>query len=125
MQTLASAPIRQIAIVCHDVGRATAFYRDTLGVPFLFAAGPQLAFFDAAGTRLMLGTAEGEADGTSVLYFLVPDIERVHEELASRGVQFLEAPHVIAHMPDHDLWLAAFRDSEGNAMALMEEKRLS
>jgi|SRR6185437_6638440 len=123
MQTLATAPIRQIAIVCQDVGRATAFYRDTLGVPFLFAAGPQLAFFDAAGTRLLLGTAEGGAAGTSVLYFLVHNIEGVHQELADGGVRFLEAPHMIARMPDHDLWLAVFHDSEGNAMALMEEKQ--
>ena len=123
MQPLATAPVRQIAIVCQDVGRATAFYRDTLGVPFLFAAGPQLAFFDAAGTRLLLGTAEGGTAGTSVLYFLVQHIEGVHQALADRGVQFIETPHMIARMPDHDLWLAAFHDSEGNALALMEEKR--
>jgi methylmalonyl-CoA/ethylmalonyl-CoA epimerase len=115
--------IRQISIVCQDVPRATAFYRDVLGVRFLFAAGPQLAFFDAGGTRLMLGPAEGDAAGTSVLYFLVSDIHGVWRTLGERGVARIGEPHMIARMPDHDLWLAEFRDSEGNVMALMEEKR--
>lgn len=123
MPTLEGATIRQISIVCQDVDRATTFYRDALGVRFLFAAGPQLAFFDAGGTRLMLSRAEGEAAGTSVLYFLVTEIEAVTRELAESGVTFVGEPHLIARMPDHELWLAEFRDSEGNVMALMEEKR--
>jgi len=121
---LGGARIGQIAIVCKDVARATAFYRDTLGVRFLFSAGPNLAFLDAGGTRLMLSndsTAEGI--GTSVLYFFVKDIDAVHTSLIAKGVQFLEAPHVIAKMPDHELWLAAFRDSEGNLMGVMEERK--
>ncbi|HKO13898.1 MAG TPA: VOC family protein [Acidobacteriaceae bacterium] len=123
MPDLAQARVRQIAIVCKDVPRATAFYRDILGVPFLFAAGPQLAFLDAAGTRLMLAPAEGEATGTSVLYFLVQDIQATASDLAARGVRFIGEPHVIARMPDHELWLAEFRDSEDNVLALMEERR--
>lgn len=123
MPVLDGATIRQVSIVCRDVARATAFYRDRLGVRFLFAAGPQLAFFDAGGTRLMLSPAEGEAAGTSVLYFLVTDIQRVSRTLAERGVTLVGEPHMIARMPDHELWLAEFRDSEGNVMALMEEKR--
>jgi predicted enzyme related to lactoylglutathione lyase len=121
--TLDGAAIRQISIVCKDVARATAFYRDVLGVRFLFAAGPQLAFFDAGGTRLMLSPAEGEATGTSVLYFLVTDIDAVWRALGERGAARIGEPHMIARMPDHELWLAEFRDSEGNVMALMEEKR--
>ena len=123
MPALSESRIRQIAIVCQDVARATAFYRDTLGVPFLFSAGPNLAFFDAGGTRLMLGTAEPGVTGTSVLYFLVTGIEEMQRTLQANGVTFIGEPHSIAKMPDHDLWLAEFRDSEGNAMALMEEKR--
>ena len=125
MSSLAEARIGQIAIVCKDVARATAFYRDTLGIRFLFAAGPTLSFFDCGGVRLMLSTAEGaEHDHPgSMLYYFVSDIEGLHTDLAARGVQFVDAPHMIAQMPDHQLWLTAFKDSEGNTMALMEEKR--
>ena len=124
MPDLSQSRIGQIAIVCQDVTRATAFYRDALGLKFLFAAGPTLAFLDAGGTRLMLSTAEGEFDRRgSMLYFFIKDIEATYDELTKRGVQFIEKPHLIAKMPDHDLWLAAFKDSEGNPMAIMEEKR--
>jgi methylmalonyl-CoA/ethylmalonyl-CoA epimerase len=123
MQTLTESRIRQIAIVCEDVARATAFYRDTLGLRFLFSASPTLTFFDCGGVRLMLSPAEGDAAGTSVLYYLVSDIQARHDALAAKGVRFVGEPHMIARMPDHELWLAEFRDSENNVMALMEEKR--
>lgn len=123
MSTLGHARIGQIAIVCADVARAKAFYRDALGVPHLFDAGPSLSFFDCGGTRLMLSPAEGEANGTSVLYFFVSDIEGARKELVGKGVTFVGEPHMIAKMPDHELWLAEFRDSEENVMALMEERR--
>lgn len=120
---LGSSRIGQIAIVCQDVARATVFYRDTLGLRFLFAAGPSLSFFDAGGVRLMLSPVEGDANGTSVLYFFVKDIEGTTSTLAKKGVTFIGKPHMIAKMPDHELWLSEFRDSENNVMALMEEKR--
>jgi methylmalonyl-CoA/ethylmalonyl-CoA epimerase len=123
MPDLTDSRIRQIVIVCKDVARATAFYRDTLGVRFLFAPSPGLAFFDCGGVRLMLSVAEGEANGTSVLYYLVTDIEAHQKALTAKGVRFIGVPHMIARMPDHELWLAEFRDSEDNVMALMEEKR--
>jgi methylmalonyl-CoA/ethylmalonyl-CoA epimerase len=123
MPDLSHARIGQIAIVCQDVARATAFYRDVLGARFLFAAGPRLSFFDVGGTRLMLSPPEGEATGTPIFYFFVTDIESVSATLTDRGVAFVDAPHVIARMPDHELWLAEFRDSEGNILALMEERR--
>jgi methylmalonyl-CoA/ethylmalonyl-CoA epimerase len=123
MSVLGHARIGQIAIVCKDVARATAFYRDVLGLKFLFAAGPTLSFFDCGGVRLMLSPAEGEANGTSVLYYFVKDIEGTAKALADKGAQKVGDPHLIARMPDHELWLAEFRDSEGNFCALMEEKR--
>ena len=124
MPDLSQSRIGQIAVVCKDVARATTFYRDALGLRFLFAAGPTLSFFDAGGTRLMLSTGEGEHDHPgSMVYFFIKDIEGTCEELARRGVAFIDKPHMIAKMPDHDLWLAAFRDTEGNTMAVMEEKR--
>jgi methylmalonyl-CoA/ethylmalonyl-CoA epimerase len=123
MPQLSDARIGQIAIVCSDVARAREFYRDALGVRHLFDAGPTLSFFECGGTRLMLSPAEGEAAGTSVLYFFVKDIEGSTRELAAKGVRFIDEPHMIAKMPDHELWLAAFRDSENNVLALMEERR--
>jgi predicted enzyme related to lactoylglutathione lyase len=125
MMDLSQSRIRQIAIVCTDVARATTFYRDVLGLPFLFAAGPNLAFFDCGGMRLMLSTAEAKENQnmSSMLYYLVTDIEGTHRSLTEKGVTFSGAPHMIAQMPDHQLWLADFTDSEGNTLALMEEKR--
>ncbi len=112
----------QIAVPVHDVGRATAFYRDVLGLPFLFAAG-QLAFFDCGGVRLMLDKSEkAEFDHpSSILYFSVPDIQAAHRKVVGAGVAIVEEPRVIAQMADHDLWMSFFRDAEGNVMALMSE----
>ena len=123
MPTLKDSRIGQIAIVCKDVARARDFYRDALGLRHLFDAGPNLSFFDCGGTRLMLSTQEGEPTGTSVLYYLVPDIDAAKRDLVAKGVKFIDEPHMIAKMPDHELWLGEFRDPEGNVLALMEERR--
>ena len=118
------ATIGQIAMIAKDVDRATAFYRDRLGMKFLFEF-PGLAFFDCGGVRLMISRAEKPEYGHpgSVLYFKVDNIERAHADLTTKGVEFLGAPHLIAKLPDHELWMAFFKDSEGNTLALMEEKR--
>ncbi|MDB4873629.1 MAG: Glyoxalase-like domain protein [Gemmatimonadetes bacterium] len=125
MPTLSQSRIGQIAVVCRDVARATAFYRDTLGLRFLFAAGPALSFFDCGGVRLMLTGPDGAGDKqlSSLLYYFVQDIEGTKAALADKGVVFRSEPHMIAQMPDHQLWLCDFEDSEGNVLALMEEKR--
>lgn len=120
--TVALSRIGQIAINVRDVGRATAFYRDTLGMKFLFEV-PKMAFFDCDGVRLMLGLPEtAEFDHpASVLYYKVADIAAAHHTLTARNVSFESAPHLIARLPDHDLWMAFFRDPEGNLLALMSE----
>ena len=117
--------IGQIAINAHDVERAAAFYQDTLGLKLLFKAGPGLAFFDCSGVRLMLTRPEKpEFDHPgSILYFAVPDIQAAHAAMKEKGVRFEDEPHVVARMPDHDLWMVFFRDSEGNLMGLMSEVR--
>ena len=122
--TTTLSTIGQIAVIVKDVPRATAFYRDRLGMKFLFEF-PNLAFFDCGGVRLMLGPAEKpEFDHPgSVLYFKVPDIDAAHADLSERGVQFVNKPHLIAKLPDHELWMAFFNDTEGNTLALMHEKR--
>ena len=116
--------IGQIAVNVHDTARAVAFYRDQLGIRFLFSAG-QLAFFDAGGIRLMLTPPEKpEFDHpSSILYFKVPDIKQAHATLTERGVKFEDTPHMIARMPDHELWMTHFRDSENNLLSLMSEVR--
>jgi methylmalonyl-CoA/ethylmalonyl-CoA epimerase len=116
--------IGQIAINVHDTIRAVEFYRDTLGLKLLFTAG-QLAFFDCGGVRLMLSPPEKpEFDHpSSILYFKVDNIQATYDRLVHRGVKIEDQPHMVARMPDHDLWLAEFRDSEGNLMALMSEVR--
>ncbi len=114
--------IGQISIIVHDPQRAIAFYRDTLGLPLLFTAG-NLAFFDCGGVRLMLGPADRpELDHpSSILYFRVPDLNAAHQRLVDRGVQIVAPPRLIAPMPTYDLWMNAFRDSEGNILELMSE----
>jgi len=112
----------QIAINVHDLDRATAFYRDILGLPLLFTT-TALAFFDCGGVRLMLSPPEKpEFDHPgSVLYFTVPDIASAHRQMLSSGVHFEDPPHLIARMPNHDLWMTFFRDPDQNLLALMSE----
>lgn len=116
------AAIGQIAVRVHDLDRAVAFYRDRLGMRFLFRV-PQMAFFDCGGIRLMLGHAEGaEFDHpASILYYRVDDIRSAFEVLTGRGVCFEGEPHKVADLGSHELWLAFFRDSEANVLALMSE----
>ena len=114
--------IGQIAITARDLPRAIAFYRDVLGMPFLFEA-PKMAFFDCGGVRLMLATPETpEFDHpASILYYKVDDISRAHQALIERDVTFVSLPHIAARLADRDLWLAFFRDSENNLLALQSE----
>ena len=115
--------IGQIAVIAHDVARATRFYRDVLGMRLLFEAPPGLAFFDCGGIRLMVSAPEGPetAAASSILYYQVPDIHRAYDTLVARGVQFEDRPHVVAPLGDRDLWMTFLRDSERNLLALMSE----
>lgn len=114
--------IGQIAVPVTDIERAVQFYRDTLGMRFLFQAPPGLGFFDLSGVRLMLdGPAKAHAGNSSVIYYKVTDIQAACATLLERGVQFEVEPHLIAKMPDHELWMAFFRDPDKNLLALMSE----
>jgi methylmalonyl-CoA/ethylmalonyl-CoA epimerase len=116
--------IGQIAIPVTDVDRAVAFYRDVLGMRFLFQAPPGLGFFDCGGVRLMLDAPAAALAGQgSVVYYRVADIRDAFATLAGRGVVFEADPHLIARMPDHELWMAFFRDPDSNLLALMSEVR--
>jgi methylmalonyl-CoA/ethylmalonyl-CoA epimerase len=113
--------IEQIAVNAQDIDRAVAFYRDKLGMKLLFSVPPSLAFFDCDGIRLMLSLPpKPEFDHeSSIIYFKVEDIQGAYATLKERGVQFEEAPIFVADMGTYDLWLASFRDSENNLLALM------
>jgi predicted enzyme related to lactoylglutathione lyase len=116
--------IGQIAVNVHDLDRAAAFYKEKLGMKHLFSVPGRMAFFDCGGIRLMLAIPERpDLDHpSSILYFKVPDIEATHRVLVSKEVHFEAEPMLVAPMGTHDLWLAEFRDSENNVLALMSEK---
>lgn len=120
---VALSQIAQIAVPVKDLARATAFYRDTLGMKFLFEAPPALAFFDCAGVRLMLDKPEQPefAHASSIIYYKVADITAAHAALQSAGVTFDSPPHLIAKLATHDIWMAFFRDTEHNLLALTSE----
>ncbi|AXC09423.1 Glyoxalase/bleomycin resistance protein/dioxygenase [Acidisarcina polymorpha] len=113
--------IGQIALTVQDLAISKEFYQNTLGMQFLFDAGT-MAFFQCGTTRLMIGVAEKpiHPEGT-ILYFRVSDIQEVCSVLVEKGVEFLQPPHLVAKMPDHDLWLAFLKDPSGNTLALMSE----
>lgn len=113
--------IAQIALPVQDLGRATAFYRDVVGLPLMFEV-PNLTFFNLNGVRLMLGAGEGErAQGASIIYYAVDDVREEHAAIVARGAGSFQAPHVIARLGDRDVWMAFYTDSEGNAFALTSE----
>jgi predicted enzyme related to lactoylglutathione lyase len=121
----ASPRVGQIAIAVSDVAVALPFYRDFLGLTFLFAAGPNLAFLQSGDVRIMLSTPQehGAPGANSILYFWVQDIEARHAALVAAGARDERAPQLAAKMPDHELWLGFVRDPDGNRVGLMEEKR--
>jgi methylmalonyl-CoA/ethylmalonyl-CoA epimerase len=122
---MALSGLGQIALTISNTDRSERFYGDSLGLPKLFRYG-ELAFFDCGGIRLMLdGTAQQPVDsGSSVChYFKVSQIEAEATALQAKGVSFERDAHLVAKMPDHELWMAFFRDPDGHLLALMEEKR--
>ena len=113
--------IAQIAITVRDLPRSKDFYQNTLGMKFLFDAGT-MAFFQCGAIRLMIGTSDQPTTSTgTILYFKVPDIHQTHAALQAQGVAFTHEPHLVAKMPNHDLWMAFLKDPDGNTLALMSE----
>ncbi len=116
--------IGQIALVVSDIQQALGFYRDVLGLSYLFEAGPNLAFLMAGNTRIMLTLPEGknEAGKNSILYFRVPNVQLAQTEFIAKGAKQHGEPHMTAKMSDHELWMAFLRDPDGNLVGLMEER---
>ena len=117
--------IGQIAVPVSDVDRAIAFYRDILGMRFLFKAPPGLGFFDCSGVRLLLDepVKKQQENYSSIIYYKVSDLPAAYTTLSARGVLFEQPPELVAKMPDHELWMAFFRDPDGNLLALMSKVR--
>ena len=115
--------VGQIAVRVHDLARAVTFYRDVLELPLLFQV-PNLAFFNGGNVRLLLSEPESARDDhpASVIYYQVDDIEAAYQTLKQRQVNFIDQPHLIAEMDDHDLWMVFFHDPDENVLALMCEK---
>jgi len=123
MQNVQLNDIGQIGLTVRDLARAKDFYQNTLGMRFLFDAGT-MAFFQCGGIRLMIGLSEDPVPiGGTILYFKVSDIQKVHDVLKEKGVAFVQPPHLVARMPDHELWMAFLKDTEGNTLGLMSEVR--
>ena len=120
---LANAQVAQLLIPVEDFEKGLAFYRDVLGLPFLFAAPPQMAFFNCGGVRLLVGVhAPGQqAQRGSTIYFQVSDIGAVYSSLEDKGVRFMAEPHIVHRTPSSELWLSEFTDPDGNHLALMSE----
>jgi len=116
--------IMQVAIPAKDIERATAFYRDTLGLRLLMNA-PNMAFLECGGVRIYLdaNTQSVGAGGNSLIYFRAADIARTHSLLSERNVSIHQKPHVIAALPDCDVWLMWIRDSESNLLGIIEQRR--
>lgn len=112
--------ISQIGIASQDLARSVEFYRDRLGVRLLFQS-PNAAFFECGGVRLMITALARTSDPSSIIYFNVENIGEAAETLQTRGIVFDRGPHLVARMPAHDLWMASFRDPDGNVLALMAE----
>jgi methylmalonyl-CoA/ethylmalonyl-CoA epimerase len=120
---LSDASVGQLLIPVEDLERAITFYRDTLGLRFLFAAPPQMSFFQSGNVRLLVGVPEQDQfrQRGSVVYFRVIDIHAVFQTLGDRGVRFVAGPRVVHRTSTTDLWLAEFEDLDGNRLALMSE----
>ena len=115
--------IGQIAIVCRDVGKQMAFYRDVIRLPFLFET-HGLAFFQCGATRLMLSVKDGEgvSDGNSILYFFTDNLDSAIATVKAAGAKVPQEPHMIAKLADREVWMCHFHDAEGNIMAFMHER---
>ena len=120
---LSEATVGQLLVPVTDLERGTAYYRDILGLKFLFSAPPQMSFFMAGTVRLLVGVPENAQapQRGSMIYFKVADIQAVHATLRGRGVTFPADPHLVHKAPTYELWLAEFRDPDGNQLALMSE----
>ncbi|SNS72135.1 hypothetical protein SAMN05421812_101545 [Asanoa hainanensis] len=116
--------VSQIHVSVSELERSVRFYRDVLGVPFLFdVPGQSMAFFQSGDVRLYLGVPESEAFASKVtLYFTVDDLDAERERLVKEGVGFLDEPHLVHRDEKGELWMTFFRDPDGHNLALTQTR---
>ncbi len=114
--------VGQIAVSVRDLNRTVAFYRDVVGLPFLFEV-TGMAFFDGGGVRLLFGEQREGTFEASIIYYRVDGIHDAYSRLIERGVETVAKPHFVAKMKEHELWLAFLKDPDGHTFALMAEIR--
>ena len=124
MKNMELSEILQIGMPAKDIERAVAFYRDVLGLPLLME-GPNMAFFKCGEVRLYVDANPGVAKpgDNSFIYFRSSNIQRDHAALKERNAKIQQEPHLIANLPDREIWLMWVRDSETNLLGIMEERR--
>lgn len=99
-----------------DMDRAVKFYRDVLGLPLKFQS-PDWSEFSTGDTSLALHAAsEKNPAGRMELGFNVANLEKFHQEMTAKGVQFTMPP---AKQDFGDV-LAQFLDSEGAHCSVAE-----
>lgn len=115
----------QLAVTVENVDKSLEFYRDILGLKFLFSPSENLVFLQCGPTRIMLSTPQGagEVGKNSIPYFTVSEIEKFYEQAITRGAVKEREPQFAAQMPDHELWIGFLKDPDGNLVGIMEEKR--
>ncbi len=114
--------VSQIALNVTDVDAAETFYAETLGLRKIFRPQPHMVFFDCGGLSLLLEKGhDGTPVGGAVIYFDCADISLTVRELKSRGVVFEHPVHLITRQPTYDLYMAFFRDPDGNMLALSHQ----
>ena len=114
--------LAQVAFSVTDLDRAVTFYRDVLGLTFLFNAPPKMAFLQCGPTRLMLSAhGGGESESHPILYYAVTDIQAAFEELARKRAPIKQTPQMIARLGPNDLWLGFTEDPDGHPVGLMCE----
>ena len=122
-RSIGAQSIGQIALPVQDIDRATDFYRDVIGLDFLFSAPPGLSFFRCGETRIMLTAGEGESGvGPPLLYYRTEALEAAHHAAVASGTHVEREPHVLHRTETIELWMAFYRDSENNLFAVMEER---
>ncbi|PEU16103.1 VOC family protein [Bacillus sp. AFS019443] len=122
METTMIQKVGQIGVPVKDLNKAINFYKDKLGLSLLFHT-DSMAFFECNGLRLFLSLPEKEefAQSSSVIYFQVKKMKETYEELLSKGIIFIDEPHIVAKMGQTETWMTFFKDTEGNTHALMSE----
>jgi DNA-binding CsgD family transcriptional regulator/catechol 2,3-dioxygenase-like lactoylglutathione lyase family enzyme len=112
--------VGQIARFVKNISAAKDWYENVLGLRHLYTFG-KLCFFDCDGVRLFLQETDVET-ANSIIYFRVANVHTMHNALVKRGVEFINAPHMIhKHEDGTEEWFCFFNDNENRPLAIMSQ----